>query len=229
MMKTGNKIIKILYDNNTLEGNLYSDWGISIFVDNGQKNILFDVGKDRDILTHNMDQLGVSKEDIDIIVISHRHWDHFGGLSVFEDQEIKIYTPESWTKMIEKEFDLAGELIPVSDRIEITDDVYSTGELGKAIKEQSLLIRGDDGIYILTGCGHPGLGKILKEASEVGAVKAIIGGYHGFDQLELLAELYRVEDIPMLVPCHCTVLLERIQQRYSEVYRECGVGFTLEI
>ncbi|MFO7792079.1 MAG: MBL fold metallo-hydrolase [Candidatus Saliniplasma sp.] len=223
------KTIKILYDSRTLNEGLYPDWGLSIYIENGEEKILFDVGQDKNILTQNMEQLGIDKKDINLIVISHRHWDHFGGLSAFEDQDIKIYVIDSLVDRIDKKFDLVGEIIPVKDRTEITEGVYSTGELGRAVKEQSLLVEGDDGIYVLTGCGHPGVGKIIKEASKVGKVKGLIGGYHGFDDLKLIAELYRSKNIPLLVPCHCTVLAKKIEDRYPESYRKCGAGFTVKI
>ncbi len=139
MMQNQKKSLKILYDDTVIDDELYPDWGVSIYSDTGKDEILFDVGHDENILLHNMNRLDVSKEDIDIIVISHRHWDHIGGLSAFEDQDVKIFVPTSLTERVEKEFDLQGEIVSVSDRIEIVDGVYSTGELGRAVKEQSLI------------------------------------------------------------------------------------------
>ncbi|MFP4143070.1 MAG: MBL fold metallo-hydrolase [Thermoplasmata archaeon] len=223
MMENQDKTIKILYDDIVTDDEFYPDWGVSIYLDTGDHEILFDVGHDENILLHNMNQSNISKEDIDIIVISHRHWDHIGGLSAFEDQEVKIYVPESLTDRIMKEFDLQGWVISVTDRVEIVDGIYSTGELGRAIKEQALIVENDDGVYILTGCGHPGIGKIMDEASKIGKIKGIIGGYHGFDDLDLL------EDIPLLVPCHCTMLLDKIEERFPDSYRRCGVGTVLNL
>lgn len=223
MSKNQNKIIKILYDDIVMDDDLYPNWGVSIHVDTADDEILFDIGHDKNILLHNMNRLNISKEDIDIIVISHRHWDHIGGLSAFEDQEVKIYVPESLNERILEEFDLQGRVISVTERIEIANGIYSTGELGRAIKEQSLIVENEDGVYLLTGCGHPGIDKIIEEGSKIGKIRGIIGGYHGFEDLALL------EDIPLLVPCHCTMLLDKIEKRFPDSYRKCGVGTTLSL
>ncbi len=222
-MSDENIEITVLYDDKILDEDLYPDWGVSIHVKIEDKDILFDVGHDENILQHNMEQLGISKEDIDIIVVSHRHWDHFNGLSLFKDQDVKIFVPSSLIQRIEKEFDLKGDLMAVTEGEKIVENVYTTGELGKAIKEQSLLVEGKDGINIITGCGHPGIGNIIEKASELGRVNSVIGGYHGFSDLDVL------EDISVLVPCHCTMLLDKIKERYPKKYRECGVGFRMDI
>ncbi|MFP4051759.1 MAG: MBL fold metallo-hydrolase [Thermoplasmata archaeon] len=223
-------VITILYDHESTDEKLITDWGVSIHVKRGEKDILFDVGKDKNILLHNMDVLDIEKEDIDAIVISHRHWDHFGGLTAFEDREdIKIYVPNSLAKRIKEEFDLSGEIIPVKDRKEIFEGIYSTGELGRAIKEQSLFIDGKDGVYILTGCGHPGIKKIVKKGLEISKVRGVIGGYHGFDDLEFIAQIYRCERPPLLVPCHCSILSKKLKDRYPDSYKECKIGSKFKI
>ncbi|MBS3781296.1 MAG: MBL fold metallo-hydrolase [Candidatus Thermoplasmatota archaeon] len=223
MTEEQKKSVKILYDDIVIDDELYPDWGVSIYLDTGEYEILFDVGHDKNILLNNMDKLNTSKEDIDIIVISHRHWDHMGGLSAFEDQDVKIYVPDTLNDQIMEEFELQGRVISVTDSVEIANGIYSTGELGRAIKEQSLIVENENGVYILTGCGHPGIDKIVEEASKIGKIKGIIGGYHGFDDLDLL------EDIPLLVPCHCTMLLDKIEERFPDSYRRCGVGTVLNL
>ncbi len=231
-MKDGNgsTVVTILYDDRSTDDKLITDWGVSIHVKRGEKDILFDVGKDKNILLHNMDVLNIEKEDIDAIIISHRHWDHFGGLTAFEDRkDIKVYVPKSLAKRIKKEFDLSGEIIPVKDRSKIFEGVHSTGELGRAIKEQSLFIEGKDGLYILTGCGHPGIKNIVERGLEIDKVKGVIGGYHGFDDLEFIAQLHRCEDPPLLVPCHCSILTKKLKERYPDSYNECKIGSKFKI
>jgi 7,8-dihydropterin-6-yl-methyl-4-(beta-D-ribofuranosyl)aminobenzene 5'-phosphate synthase len=45
--------------------------------------ILFDAGRTPDGLVHNMRRLGIHPSDIDIIVLSHGHWDHTTGIDGF--------------------------------------------------------------------------------------------------------------------------------------------------
>ena len=42
--------------------------------------VLFDAGRTPDGLVHNMRRLGIDPTDIDIIVLSHGHWDHTTGM-----------------------------------------------------------------------------------------------------------------------------------------------------
>jgi len=43
--------------------------------------LLFDTGVSPDGLVHNTDRLGVDLADIEVVVLSHGHWDHCGGLA----------------------------------------------------------------------------------------------------------------------------------------------------
>lgn len=215
--------ITVIYDDKILQDGLYPDWGLSMYIDTGKQGILFDTGKNKEILKNNMDILNINIDDIDKIVISHRHWDHIGGLSAFEDMDIEIFIPSSLIDTVEKEFNFVSKPIPVKKSIEIDEGLYSTGEMGRSLKEQSLLIERDDGIFILTGCGHPGIDKIVKKAEDLGEVIGVMGGYHGFDDLSIL------EGISLLIPCHCTMKLDKIKNSYPEAYKECGAGFKINI
>ena len=82
--------LKILYDNESEEG-FISGWGFSCLIETGKRTILFDTGWDGNILLHNMDKLGVIREEIDTIVISHEHWDHLGGLTYLLHPEVDVY------------------------------------------------------------------------------------------------------------------------------------------
>jgi len=70
--------ITIVYDNNAREG-LKKGWGFSCLIEDDKK-ILFDTGDDSEALLFNMEKLNIKLNEIDIIVLSHEHWDHAGGL-----------------------------------------------------------------------------------------------------------------------------------------------------
>ena len=63
---------------------LRGEHGFAAFVTvtkNGRETrILFDAGRTPDGLVHNMRRLGIAPGDIDIIVLSHGHWDHTTGM-----------------------------------------------------------------------------------------------------------------------------------------------------
>ena len=73
--------LTILYDNEAWNKNLKSDWGFSCLIETPGKNILFDTGASGKILLSNMRKLSIDPSIVDAVFISHRHWDHTGGIS----------------------------------------------------------------------------------------------------------------------------------------------------
>jgi len=71
----------IVFDNHPYAEGLTTGWGFSCLVRGAEKNILFDTGGDGKILLDNLRKLGFSTKDIDIIMLSHIHKDHTGGLA----------------------------------------------------------------------------------------------------------------------------------------------------
>ncbi|MFY9716491.1 MAG: MBL fold metallo-hydrolase [Thermoplasmata archaeon] len=63
---------------------LLAEHGFSTLVtlrrDGGETNLLYDAGLSPDTLTHNLDVLGISLDELHAIVLSHGHGDHHGGL-----------------------------------------------------------------------------------------------------------------------------------------------------
>lgn len=57
--------------------------GFSALIETGSKKILIDAGATGIAATHNLRLMGIAPEDIDVIVLSHGHSDHTGGLSNF--------------------------------------------------------------------------------------------------------------------------------------------------
>jgi 7,8-dihydropterin-6-yl-methyl-4-(beta-D-ribofuranosyl)aminobenzene 5'-phosphate synthase len=108
----------------------------------------------------------------------------------------------------------------VSVTTQIANGAYTTGELGKDIKEQSLVLQSKRGNLVVMGCSHPGLGLIIEKAMELGEVYGIIGGFHGFD------EYYVMEGVKLVVPCHCTRHKKEIKELYPE---SCEIGFAGKI
>lgn len=220
--------LRIVYDNEAKEG-LESDWGFACLLE-VEKKILFDTGASAEILSRNMHQLGLKKEDIEIIALSHEHWDHIGGLDAVLHQNVTVYVPRSFTRRTKKSIgETAAEVVEVSEPADIVPGVHTTGELragaGGGIKEQSLVLdtKEGEGVVVLTGCAHPGLENILEAAKRFGELYGVIGGFHGFDNLKSL------EKLKMVIPCHCTVHKEEIRRRYSEKAVWCGAGVVIEI
>jgi len=210
--------IRILYDNQSKNG-YKNGWGFSSLINTPKSKILFDTGWNGNILLYNMKVAGIRLEEIDKIVLSHQHWDHIGGINhLLEHINPDIYLGKSFSLNLKNELGKRSNLIEVSETTQIAENVWTTGELGDKIKEQSLILETDEGLIIVTGCAHPGLESIIKKSESLGEIHAIIGGFHDFDDLKIL------KDIPLIVPCHCTSKKEEIKKIYPESTKECKAG-----
>ena len=209
--------ITLLYDNVVYKEGLEADWGFSCLVEVANTpKILFDTGANGRILLGNMKKLGIDPKSIDEVFISHDHFDHIGGLSEFRsiNRKAKVYLPGSSLKPFQ-----------------IHENIFSTAKLGGI--EQSLIVKIDlpteasakagKGLVIIAGCSHPGVGNILKSASQFGKVYALIGGLHGFSEFDL------IKDLELICPCHCTSFISEIKRLYPEKYIAGGVGKIIEV
>lgn len=55
------------------------EWGLSVLIQTGENNILFDTGADS-AAVKNADKIGFDLKTVDTIILSHAHGDHTGGL-----------------------------------------------------------------------------------------------------------------------------------------------------
>lgn len=209
--------ITLLYDNETFKKGLKSDWGFSCLVEIGDApKILFDTGANGSILLGNMKELHIDPLSVDKVFISHDHWDHVGGLADFlkVNKDVQIYVPHSLKYS-------GGGIIPVTNPMEIQENVFSTGELQRI--EQSMVVKTEKGTVVIVGCSHPGVGNILRAASQFGKAYALIGGLHGFSEFDL------VKDLELICPCHCTQYQSEIKKRYPEKSMDGGAGKVIEL
>ncbi len=212
--------LTIVCDNEAEEG-FISGWGFSCLVDTGETKILFDTGWDGCALLHNLKKAHISPEEIGKVVLSHQHWDHIGGLSVLLNAhpDMEVYVPASFSKRLKDEISKRARLIEVSGAQEICRNIYSTGELGTGVKEQSLVVDSGSGLYLITGCSHPGLTEIMNAASKFGTVAGIIGGLHGSTEYGVL------EGMRLIAACHCTVHKEEIAERFPGAFKAVSAGW----
>ncbi|MGB9759436.1 MAG: MBL fold metallo-hydrolase [Thermoproteota archaeon] len=217
--------IKILYDNRAKSG-FKSAWGFSCLIESEKEKILFDTGWDGTLLLFNMEKLQVNPKEIKKIVISHEHWDHVGGLpyvlNKINNPEVEVFLLKSFSRRLKNEVSTRAKVVEVSEAKKVSEGVFTTGELGEAIKEQSLFIETKNGFVVITGCAHPGIDKILEFVKKFGKIYWVLGGFHDFSNLSYL------KDIPVLSPCHCTTYLNEIKDMYPKNYKECACGSEFE-
>jgi 7,8-dihydropterin-6-yl-methyl-4-(beta-D-ribofuranosyl)aminobenzene 5'-phosphate synthase len=191
------------------QGDLKSDWGFSCFIEDNNTKLLFDTGAYGDILLHNMKRLGINPKDINVVVLSHAHWDHTGGLETMLNikPDLLVYGPTFSSKPQK-----------------LLTNFMTTGTLGKwGIKEQAMIGKTNRGLIVICGCSHPGLENILDIAHRWGDIYGVVGGFHGFGKLDML------QDIQLIVPCHCTHNKQKITALYPDTSSKCGVGKVIEV
>lgn len=229
-----------LYDNYQHDPDLKTGWGFSCLVKVGDENILFDTGADSPTLLDNMKKLKIDPKDINMIVLSHIHGDHTGGLFgiLKENSNLSVYVPESFPQKFKKEVEsYKAKVVEVSDPIKISESVSITGELGTWIKEQSLIVKTTKGSVVITGCAHPGIVEILEEVKKIagGNIYLVMGGFHlagaGDSRLKEIVKSFRELGVKEVAPCHCSG--DRTRELFKEEYKEDfisnGVGKVIEI
>ena len=116
---------------------------------------------------------------------------------------------------------MTGRTAPVTGPVQIAENVFSTGELNAI--EQSLALKTEAGVVIVTGCSHPGVGEIINAASGFGEVCGIVGGLHSFNEFD------RLKELTLVCPCHCTQYKKEISRLFPEQYVACGAGVNIEL
>lgn len=83
-MRPHKAIVTILVDDYTNMSGLLGEHGLSVYIelytDNHVERILFDTGQSSRVIKHNSETLGINIDSIKAVVLSHRHYDHTGGL-----------------------------------------------------------------------------------------------------------------------------------------------------
>lgn len=81
-----------LMENSACRNDLTSEHGLSLYLETDGKRILFDAGQ-TSAFAENARKLGVDLKQVDLVILSHGHYDHAGGLRSFLEinDHAKIY------------------------------------------------------------------------------------------------------------------------------------------
>ena len=229
-----NLSITVVYDNNPYKQELETDWGFAAAITGIEKTILFDTGGGQ-LLLDNMEKLAIEPANVDMVVLSHIHGDHTGGLGSFleKNPNVTVYLPVSFPKKFKDNARNSGaKIIEVKESLQICENVYSTGQLGKWLKEQSLIVRTDKGLVVITGCAHPGIVNIVNKAKELmkDDILLVMGGFHlewaTKGRIEKIISAFKQLGVHYVGPCHCSGHKARslFEKHFGSNYINIGAG-----
>jgi 7,8-dihydropterin-6-yl-methyl-4-(beta-D-ribofuranosyl)aminobenzene 5'-phosphate synthase len=184
-------------------------------------------------------KLDLSPLAIDVVVLSHIHGDHTGGLAGLLDTGTRptVYVPTAFPASFKADVRARTDLVEVTGPIEISSGVYTTGQMGSGIVEQALVVETGAGSVIVTGCAHPGIVEMVRRAKTVVAGEAalVMGGVHlgraSRGQTEDIIAEFRQLGVQRIAPCHCTG--NGVRRIFADAFgTDCslaGVGWMVRI
>lgn len=155
--------LTILSENTSGSEELEHEHGLSIYIETAERQILFDTGAGCGF-KNNAQKLGVDLSEVDVLVISHGHYDHGGGLRTFLEvnSHAKIYIHKQafeahYSKRTERvpfigldqtllpneRFVFCGDHVAIDENIEVFSRVKSK-RLFPSCNATLLMKRGDD-------------------------------------------------------------------------------------
>jgi len=195
-------------------------WGLAFLVG----DVLFDAFGREDIFRKNIKRFRIDLSQVKHVVISHEDWDHIAGLGNFlkANPKTHIYICKKSGKAL-KEMILsnAGSIVEVDRSRKISPNIFSLGQMradtGRGILyEQALVVKSQKGFSVITGCAHPGIVRIVRQAVKIFGKKiyAVCGGFHMKDNTrkenrKIISELQAL-GVKKVFPLHCTGAAARL-------------------
>jgi 7,8-dihydropterin-6-yl-methyl-4-(beta-D-ribofuranosyl)aminobenzene 5'-phosphate synthase len=231
--------ITIVYDNYSYQQGLETGWGFSCVVTGIERTILFDTGPAGSLLV-NMEKLEIEPQSIDTVFLSHIHPDHTGGLESFLEKysEVTVYMPKSFPEKFKDNVRAQGaKVIDVGQPIKICENIWSTGQRGKWIKEQSLIIQTDKGPVLIVGCSHPGIVNVINAAKDLvkDDILLVMGGFHlewaGKSKIKQVISVFKQSGVRYVGLCHGSggKAMSMFEGYFGSKYVKLGAGKVITI
>ncbi|MGC9324819.1 MAG: MBL fold metallo-hydrolase [Desulfomonilia bacterium] len=232
--------ITVVYNNVPHDARLQTSWGMGCVVEGLEKTILFDTGSDGSILLSNMEACTISPGKIDVVVLSHIHGDHVGGVQDFLDNNtaVTVYVPHAFPRQFTTRIEQNGaQVVRVQGPVNICPHAWSTGQLGTGIQEQALVVDTTKGLVVITGCAHPGIVQMVRGARRVAgnSIFLVCGGFHlggqSSMQVDAIIREFNEMGVETVGPSHCTGsrAIEQFRHAWGRNFTEFGCGATVRI
>lgn len=231
--------LTVVFNNIPCETHLTTSWGFSCLIEGTEQTILFDTGGDGRILLNNMSAMDIDPKSIDTVFLSHIHADHTGGVEAFlkQNPNITVCLPESFPISFQQAITKYGARIrAVGNFTRLFDSVYSSGEMGHWIKEQALILKTSNGLVIITGCAHPGVVNVVREARKrcKDNVYLLMGGFHLGSMtgahIQGVIRALKALGVKKVAPSHCTGerAMSMFRDAWGEDFLQGGAGAIIE-
>jgi 7,8-dihydropterin-6-yl-methyl-4-(beta-D-ribofuranosyl)aminobenzene 5'-phosphate synthase len=232
--------LTVIFNNVPLEAHLKTGWGFSCLIEGTKQTILFDTGGEANILLGNMRSMSIDPMSIDMVFLSHIHADHTGGLEGFlrQNASVTVCLPASFPISFQQAITKHGaQITAVGNFTQLFDSVYSTGEMGDWTKEQALILKTSNGLVIITGCAHPGVVNVVREATErcKDKVYLVMGGFHldGMTSAQIQEVIHALKalGVKKVAPSHCTGdrAMSMFRHAWGEDFLQGGAGAIIEV
>jgi 7,8-dihydropterin-6-yl-methyl-4-(beta-D-ribofuranosyl)aminobenzene 5'-phosphate synthase len=142
------KKITCVVDNTVQRSSLFwGEHGLAFAIETDQGCALFDTGQSGVVLSHNLEVLGLRLQDVNVLALSHAHYDHTGGLGVILSQNpgLPVYANADFLRsrysLRGGENEFIGLSIPLEElsqqadlhlsnsAIEVLPGLWTTGEI----------------------------------------------------------------------------------------------------
>lgn len=233
-------VVSILTDNYP-GGYTGAEHGLSYLIEHDGLRLMFDTGQSNLFLL-NAAIMGIDVVNIDMIILSHGHFDHGNGLEhlpggkllCHPDCFVKRYraADHSYIGLKNSRAEIAEsfELITSKDPYTISDRIVFLGEIPRltdfesqktsfsfedgtpdfVMDDSAIVFLMDEGLFVITGCGHAGVVNTLEYARKVtgeSRLYGIMGGFHFKKQDRQTKETIRYLEenkVKHVFPSHCT-------------------------
>lgn len=230
----------IVFDNDPGLPGLPTLWGFAAVIQTPGRTLLFDTGSNGRVLLSNMAALGLEPASVDLLFLSHPHWDHIGGLDSFLEVNPRttVVVHGGFSQHLIRDLRaLCGELIVVGAAPQpLGPGIFSTGMLDSEPPEQALILDTEGLTAAVSGCAHPGMERIVERAKSFLEKKVdwAIGGFHLMyaDAAAIAGSIASLQNLGVeyVVPTHCTgdEAKAAFRRAYGERCLAGGVGRRIE-
>lgn len=160
----------MLTENRNCDNNCINEDGLSIYIEINKNKLLLDSGI-TDAFFKNSKILDINLDEVDIIVLSHGHWDHGNGLKYINTKKTLILHPECYTERysLRRNMAFAGinktreellkkfKLIETKEPYKIFENVWFLGQIDRKfevpVKNLPTVLKNEEIDYLKDDCG----------------------------------------------------------------------------